>query len=148
MVRLGLVRNLRDKMQHTKDQKCNGCQDKLLGVHLALVDWFNWLKWNHPEVHICWGWRGKEEQHKAFLDGQSKADWPNSKHNNMLDGIPCSLALDIFTIDDKNIAHFSRDFYERVATETENEGYPIRWGGTFAHLKDLDHFELVSNPIK
>jgi len=52
------------------------------------------LKTLHPELQrllveaikrvdfkITCGFRGQFEQHKAFIEGVSEKDWPNSKHN-------------------------------------------------------------------
>jgi hypothetical protein len=129
-------------MIHSAEPKCQGCKDKLVGVHLALNTWFWDMKEKHPELHVCWGWRGEEDQHADFLSGRSKLDWPKSKHNKMLNGNPCSEALDVFTIDQYGIAHFDRKFYAALAEETTAAGYKITWGGNFPTFKDLDHFQL------
>lgn len=124
------------------DPQCVGCKNKLLDVHIIMNAWFWWVKENHPEAHVCWGYRGEDDQHADFMAGRSKLDWPNSKHNNMIDDKPCSLALDIFTLDQNGSAKFDLSFYQKIEQETKDAGYKIIWGGSWKSLKDNDHFEL------
>lgn len=35
------------------------------------------------DFKILCGYRGQVDQHRAFLDGASEKDWPNSRHNTM-----------------------------------------------------------------
>lgn len=35
----------------------------------------------HIDFTITCGFRNQEDQHKAFLEGNSKLDWPNGQHN-------------------------------------------------------------------
>lgn len=74
-------------------------KERLDGVHPALAAFIEralekisryWPDW----LIVC-GWRGQAEQHAAFTSGHSAVDWPNSKHNYMIDGKPASLAVDI-----------------------------------------------------
>lgn len=134
-------------MIHYPGPDCRGCNDKLMGVHLAMVAWFKWIKELHPEIHCCWGWRGEADQHADFLAGRSKVDWPYSKHNQTYNNMPCSHAIDIFTIDANGSAKFNPDFFEQIANETNAAGYKITWGGSFKRLKDYDHFELKDEPL-
>lgn len=46
------------------------------------------------DVTIVCGFRTEEEQNKAYPKKSTK-QWPNSKHNRMVDGKPCSTAVDI-----------------------------------------------------
>lgn len=131
-------------IHHTTDQDCPSCKEKLDTCHPVLVEWFIWLKWSYPKVHVAWGWRGEQDQHNDFLSGRSKKDWPMSPHNNMKDGMPCSLALDIFTIDEQGHAGFDEEFYRLVDEVTQSNDYPLLWGGSFPHLKDMDHWQLIN----
>lgn len=129
-------------MYHTKDQECPGCKDKLVEVHMALADWFWEMKWSHPDIHISQGWRGEEDQNADYQAGKSRAMWGQSKHNNILNGQPCSLALDIFSMDAQGKAHWDEKLFSQIAEETKNAGYPIIWGGDFTTIHDADHYEL------
>lgn len=47
------------------------------------------------DITIIHGWRGKEVQNKAFEEGHSTKEWPNSNHNILgPDGEPLSDAVD------------------------------------------------------
>lgn len=112
-----------------------------------MVEWFNWIKEKYPEIHCCWGWRGEADQHADFIAGRSRLDWPHSSHNQTHNGMPCSHAIDIFTIDAGGAAKFNPDFFQKIADETVAAGYKITWGGNFKRLKDMDHFELTNEPL-
>ena len=132
-------------MVHDKDDpQCMGCKNKLLDVHLALNAWFWDMKKRYEDLHISWGFRDEKHQRADFKAGLSRLNWPNSKHNNMLDGSPCSLALDVFRIDQQTgAALFNSSFYTVLNEYSKSQGYNLRWGGEFKTLKDLDHFELI-----
>lgn len=83
------------------------------------------------------GYRGKDEQHDAFLSGHSQLDWPKSRHNSQP-----SEAMDLapYPIDWKDQVAFER--LAVVVTEiAERLGVEITWGGDFS-FRDLPHFEL------
>ena len=122
---------------------CPACTLKLEEADSRLGGWFWNMKLKYPQLHIAWSFRNESDQHAAFLSGKSKLDWPSSKHNNMINGLPCSLALDVFTLDDQGDANFNADFYEQLNEDTLEASYPIVWGGSWITFKDLDHFELT-----
>jgi len=124
---------------------CPTCTLKLEEAHPTLAAWFWDMKLKFPQLHIAWSYRGEADQHADFLSGKSKLDYPNSKHNNTLNGKPYSLALDVFTLDDSGAAHFNPDFYEELNEITQQEGvYKVTWGGSWVTFKDMDHFEINS----
>jgi peptidoglycan L-alanyl-D-glutamate endopeptidase CwlK len=98
------------------------------------------------DCKVTYGYRGEEEQEKAFLNGKSKVRWPNSKHN-----LYPSRAIDIapVPIDWSDIRRFYYfgGYAVRVAY---NLGINIRWGGDWdgdfqvkdQNFNDLVHFEL------
>jgi hypothetical protein len=49
----------------------------------------------HLDFSLLCGWRGKVAQERAFSEGNSQKHWPDSEHNAMDDGHPCSNAVDI-----------------------------------------------------
>lgn len=47
------------------------------------------------DITVLCGWRNEVDQNKAVADGASETPWPLSAHNVMVDGVPCSNAVDI-----------------------------------------------------
>lgn len=137
---------------HNSGEDCIHCDKVLEQVHPELALFFKWAKaktiiMGYPqELHISCGWRGEQDQERAFLDGKSRAHWPFSKHNIMINGVPCSHALDLFLIDDKGDAIFDKKFYEALYDNAKDSDFMIVWGGDFTKIKDFDHFEIVTDP--
>ena len=134
---------------HTNDTDCPKCLEKLEMVHPYMQNWFLWVKSHWSEAHVAVGWRNEQDQNSAYMNGRSKLPWPQSLHNHMdMDNpgnlTPCSKALDIFQIIDHR-AIFDGDWCQEVNDLTKQNGYKIRWGGSFQSIPDLDHFELVGD---
>jgi len=125
---------------------CLLCEDKLRFAHETLQIWFLEMRNEFKDVHISCSWRDKEDQEKAFHEGKTKALWPHSKHNFEKDGKPCSLALDVFQLDEGK-ALFQPKFFCKIHRFNQQRGYPILWGGKFRRLVDADHFEMNSEII-
>lgn len=97
---------------------------------------------------ILCGHREKEEQDKAFQEGNSKLSWPRSKHNQ-----DPSLAVDAmpYPVDWQDV---ERTFYFAgiVKGIAHCLGIPIRWGGDWnsdtrvkdERFRDLAHYELIA----
>lgn len=128
-------------MTHKDGPVCNGCEMKLAGAHEYLGPWFRELKKRYPNAHISWGWRGHDDQERFFLEGKTKLHFPNSPHNLVRDGKPCSMALDLFLINEDGEATFPPLWYAKVNLENEAARLPILWGGKWKTLGDGDHFE-------
>ncbi len=47
------------------------------------------------DITVLCGWRNAIDQDEAFRKKTSKLKWPESKHNNMSQGLPNSLAVDM-----------------------------------------------------
>jgi len=95
---------------------------------------------------LC-GHRGRIEQESAFAGGQSKVNWPKSRHN-----ISPSMAVDIapYPIDWHDEARFialSREVKRAWAAMTQDSksGYDLMWGGDWSTFRDMPHWELRSN---
>ena len=87
---------------------------------------------------ILCGYRGEEEQEKAFKEGKSKARFGQSKHN-----FKPSLAVDIapYPIDWQDLKRFA--FMAGVVFAiAEQKNIKIDWGGNWTSFKDYPHFEL------
>jgi peptidoglycan L-alanyl-D-glutamate endopeptidase CwlK len=87
---------------------------------------------------IC-GHRGKEEQQAAFDAGNSKLQYPKSRHNSYP-----SEAVDVvpYPLDWNDHLRFAAlaNVVKNVAREMN---IPITWGGDWKSFKDLPHYELV-----
>lgn len=90
------------------------------------------------DVTILEGYRNEEKQNKAFSEGFSKLQYPNSKHNQNP-----SLAVDVapYPIDWNNIKRFERmcGIIEGIALK---RNIKIRLGRDFS-FKDYPHIELL-----
>ena len=86
---------------------------------------------------LC-GFRGKEDQHQAFVDGFSGLDWPDSRHNSN----PAE-AFDLapYPVDWKDLKRF-RTLAMIVLEEAARLGIRLTWGGDFKRV-DMPHFELT-----
>jgi peptidoglycan L-alanyl-D-glutamate endopeptidase CwlK len=95
------------------------------------------------------GHRDEEKQNALFNSGQSKVQWPNSKHNSTP-----SMAVDVCPYpcdwDDAQEFYFFSGYVLGIAKEM---GIKIRWGGDWdqdldindQNFNDLVHFELVED---
>ena len=86
---------------------------------------------------LC-GYRGKEEQDKAFKDGFSSVKFPDGKHNQKP-----SFAADCvpYPIDWKDTARFY--FMAGVITTIAKQmNIQLEWGGFWKKKPDCPHFEL------
>lgn len=112
----------------------------LMTCHPELQRLFNEVIKTFDCTIIC-GHRPEAEQLKAFADGNSRVQWPNSWHNQSP-----SLAVDVvpYPIDWKDIQRF----YKLAAIVLETAirmGIKVRWGGNFKTFFDGPHFEIVSD---
>lgn len=98
----------------------------------------------HFDCSVLVGYRGKDDQNRAYAEGKSKLQWPKSKHN-----MSPSRAVDVvpFPVDwnDKQRFILFAGFVLGVASQI---GVDVRWGGdwnrdTMGIDWDLAHFELV-----
>jgi len=117
----------------------NGCHPDLIRLANEVI--------KHVDHSITCGHRGQAAQHKAFLEGKSKLDWPKGQHNS----IP-SRAMDVAPYpikwNDGEAFTLLAGVYFGVAAML---GIKIRlgidWDGDFNVLehsfKDRPHIELV-----
>lgn len=90
------------------------------------------------DFKVLQGHRGEAEQNKAFAEGKSKLQWPNSKHNQL----PAQ-AVDVapYPIDweDRRRFHELAGVIKGIAHAL---GVQVKWGGNWERFKDYPHFEL------
>lgn len=125
----------------TSKRRLNECDDRLINVFNAVAE--------QIDTTIICGHRRAAEQEKAFADGKSKVEWPNSKHN----GFP-SKAVDAIPYD-KPLPWADREratyFAGIVMATAHAQGVKLRWGGDWDmdnevadnKFDDLWHFEVV-----
>lgn len=113
-------------------------KSRLATCHPDLQRLFNEVIKEYDCSVLC-GYRGKEEQEKAFAGGFSKARWGQSKHNRKP-----SLAVDVvpYPIDWNDVPRFL-NFVELVKKKAKELNIKIRCGADFTSIKDYPHFELV-----
>lgn len=108
------------------------------------------------DCEVIEGFRNQGKQEKAFRQGNSKLDWPHSKHNTRP-----SQAADVapYPIEWNNKSRFFwfAGYVMGTADNLYKQGkitHKIRYGGDWNHdyditddkgLSDLVHFELIAN---
>ena len=100
------------------------------------------------------GFRNQADQHKAFLEGNSKLDWPNGNHNqNPSRAADCYPYPIDFSDNTKNLQRFCV-LAGVIHTAAQLVGVKIRWGGDWnqnwdmrdePNFRDLPHFELAKD---
>jgi peptidoglycan L-alanyl-D-glutamate endopeptidase CwlK len=115
-------------------ERLRTCHDDLqLLCHAILED---------MDISVLCGHRTKEEQEEAFKAGNSRLQFPKSKHNSKP-----SLAVDIAPVKNGKIDWNDIKLFEKmcklVEQKAEKMGIDIRLGRDFKTLKDYPHIELV-----
>lgn len=92
-----------------------------------------------PLFVLC-GYRGRNEQNKAFEEGKSKLRFPRSMHNKKP-----SMAVDISP---SPLDWLNHDAFKKLALVMKKAakelGVDIVWGGDWVGFKDLPHYQLSS----
>lgn len=131
-------------LHHAAGLDCELCDYKLESAHPILQDWFKTkVKIKFPDAHISWSFRDEQEQEQYFLDKKTELHWPDSPHNFMVDGKPCSKALDLFQIDDTGEGLWNPIFFFRLGEIIKAESDPVFWGGLFKTFGDANHYQIV-----
>lgn len=127
---------------------CPYCEEKLKGVHHALADVYRSLiKPQFQTCHISDGWRGEDDQNKAFEEHRSTKKWPESQHNKLDDqGNPCSLAIDVFEQTATGVGMWPFAFFESIYRHLLASGVPIVWGGDWNHNGRTDDERFIDRP--
>jgi len=119
---------------------------RLNSCHPDLIRLFDEVVKNYDCTILC-GHRGEEEQTKAFNEGRSKVQFPNSRHNSLP-----SMAVDVmrYPIDWEDRIRMYH-FAGYVLGVANSLGINIRWGGDWDSDLDFEdnkffdapHFELT-----
>lgn len=107
---------------------------------------------------ILCGHRDKVAQNKAFNDGKSQLNWPDSKHNKLpslaVDAAPYDYSISGIDWEDIERLTYFAGFVMGVAQTLYDEGIiskRLRWGGDWDRdtnvkdeiFRDYIHFELI-----
>ena len=93
----------------------------------------------HTDFSVIWGYRDQLHQNRAFEEGFSKVQWPNSRHNSTP-----SQAVDIVPYPG-GFANSDAAFYllaTYVLRAAYEKGVSLTWGGHWRSFKDLAHYQL------
>ncbi len=109
----------------------NSCHPDLIELFLEVVKVY--------DCSVLVGHRNEVDQGIAFMAGNSKVDWPNSKHNTHP-----SLAVDImpYPIDWEDLEGQHR-FATTVYDIAMKNNIRVRWGGMFKNFYDSPHWQLI-----
>lgn len=129
----------------TSLERLNSCHDDLILIFSTIVA--------DTDCSILCGHRDQAEQTRAYVSGNSKVQWPDSKHNQ-----EPSLGVDVapwpFDWEDEKAFCFFAGKAVAVANRLFKDGaisHKLRWGGDWdgdgqtndQTFYDLVHFELV-----
>lgn len=128
--------------RHTKGDSCQGCNARMDEAHPELRIVFHSIKKVFPDAHASWVWRNRVQQNQFVNDGASKAPYPTSQHNKLLNGEPCARAFDLFQLDAKGLAMWDPGFFRSIWRWMLHQKLPMRWGGAWTTLGDTNHYEL------
>lgn len=114
--------------------------DKLQTCHIDLQRLFLEAI-QHRDITILDGHRDAKAQNKAYAEGKSNAQFPESKHNS-LPSMAVDAAFCPINWDDKNEWMEFGGFIQGLAA---GMGISIKWGGNFRWKFDGPHFELIED---
>ena len=113
----------------------------------------------HRENTILEGRRGEELQHKYFVEGKSKKDWPDGEHNKTpslaVDSVPYPLDWERVNKNDRAAINEMYIYCGLVLGIAKMLEIPIRCGADWdgdgdiddQKFHDLPHFELILKEI-
>ena len=110
-------------------RRLNTCHVDIQRVMLPVVKVY--------DCSVIWGYRGKARQNRAFSNGHSKVQWPDSRHNTNP-----SLAIDVipYPVDWTNIDRF-KELAWVIKGVASCSVIPLEWGGEWK-FKDYAHWQL------
>ena len=126
--------------------KLETCDARLITLMEAVV--------RFQDCTILYGTRSEEQQNELYNKGNSKVQYPNSKHNSYpslaVDVAPYPIPKDWGETEKKEWVKFYQ-FAAIVIYEARRLGLNLRWGGnwdgdndyTDQTFDDLVHFELI-----
>jgi len=115
----------------------NRSEQRLLECHPLIQEVMNEAI-KYVDFMIVCGYRGKEDQDRAYREGKSNVTFPNSKHNNAP-----SLAVDIAPYPTLYSNEYEFWYVAGVIMSIAKQlQIPLRWGGRWKTLRDTPHFEL------
>lgn len=115
-------------------------KENLSTVHPDLQALFNEVI-KHYDCSVICGHRGEEEQNEAYNEGNSDAEYPNSRHNSLP-----SEAADVIPYP---LPNWEKEQFYKLATfifrAAQDLGIEVEWGGHFKSFFDGPHWQLKRN---
>ena len=113
---------------------------RLKTCHPDLVKVVELAATRFPLFVIC-GFRGRNEQNKAFDEGKSKLRFPRSLHNSKP-----AMAIDLAP---SPLSWTDLDAFKKLAAVVKKAakelGVDIVWGGDWVGFTDLPHYQLTTD---
>lgn len=126
--------------KHVNGTECLSCAARLAtGCH-EIQEWGLKVKAQFPDVHFAWVFRGKEDQEACVKAKLSTLNWPMSRHNVMIDGLPKAEAFDAFILNSKGVATWPWQRFKEIRDWLKEQQAPLDWGWDLWN-KDGPHFQ-------
>jgi len=132
----------------------NASKGRLITCHRDIQTWVNAsIEFSPVDFTVTDGYRGEEEQERAFEKGYSKAHFGQSPHNNH-DPVygPLSLAVDLVPYIDGKLDYENEGAFKTLHTYlrmVENElldggeiSHTFDWGGAWGKFIDMAHYQI------
>ena len=138
------MRRHRFRFSETSRARLATCHSELWEIMMTA------LAFGFIDMTIVSGKRGREEQNKAYEEGKSKKQFPDSKHN-----FSPSLAVDVAPYVNGKISDKIQDYTYMagiIMAVAAYKGINLRWGGNWdgdgviiqdQDFNDLAHFEVL-----
>ena len=127
--------------KHVDGPTCVACAVKLAtGCH-EIQEWGLKAKERFHDLHFAWVFRGEADQQACVKAKLSTLNWPNSRHNVMVNGLPSAEAFDAFFLDKGGKAIWPWRRYAELSAWLKEEGAPLDWGYDL-WKKDGPHFQV------
>jgi hypothetical protein len=125
--------------KHINNGRCPRCQaifDRYPHHHPALYNWFLDVQKAHPEAHVAWAGRGKEDQEGFYKLKTSRAHYGQSAHN-------WNAAIDIFKLEYPAGAVWPKTWYTETVGPLVAQRPDFVWYGVpGSAFPELPHIEV------
>ena len=122
------------KFSKTSNERLSTCDYQLQRLFCEVI--------KHVDCIIIEGYRNEQDQHKYFLAGTSKKDWPNGEHNSLPSRAVDVMPWPLDWKDEKRI-HYFIGFVMATAIQM---GIKVRSGHDWDCDFDLEDQSFVDSP--
>lgn len=132
------------KFSHQSKTRLMTCDPRIQAIMNRAIE--------HFDFTVLVGYRGRQDQEKAFRGGKSKARFGQSKHNSLP-----SMAIDIapwpIEWQNRDRFHYLAGWIMAMAAMESDGSWHLRWGGDWDsdtetsdnRFDDLGHFEIIED---